>query len=675
MSEGSEERRLRGAVLRNELRGLLRDRRALFSAFVLPLLLYPLLFLGQGWLKRVSEETLDAKEVSVAYELSAAPTEQSARLLELLAAEVPIRLRELPAGCTSAIEAAIDEGTEEAWFRERELALDLLDEPDQALLYATPDPDSPRGTLYRVHFDGADESAREAADRTDTALSKLREEQREARLEALLGGDPAEVLLLVSRDLASEEDLGGALLGRILPLILIMVLLSGGAYAALSAFPGEREAGTLETLLVQPVPSSSVVWGKFSAVLLAGLTAVTLNLGSLLGSVALGLGELPGSSGDVGGPGLMRFLLGVGLLLPLCLLVSAVLCLVCGRAQSFRAGQQYLLPLSLVAMLPAALALRPEVELDALLACIPLAGPSLAFREALVGQLAIVPGALAFGTTLLYSALLLRKLGAIFDGERVLAGEGSEEEVAGRHVQSRAAIAWGWAGVLAVYLLGGLAQSVHAVWGLVATLWLLLPVLGFFSIRRTAERAGESLRSALWLHLPRPSHLCAALLAAPALARLASVWIDWQQRVLPLPSSMTSGSGLPPELTELSTGWMFVALALSPGICEELFFRGAILSGLRRDLPAWRSVFWQALLFGAVHASIYRFAPTATLGALLAMLTLRSRSLIPAMVLHISYNGLLVLGSESGWFQAPWVPWLILPAALFALVPSRAARA
>ena len=126
----------------------------------------------------------------------------------------------------------------------------------------------------------------------------------------------------MTRDLASEEDLGGALLGRILPLILVMVLPSGGSYAALSAFPGERETGTLETLLVQPVPSSAIVWGKFSAVLIAGLTAVTLNLGSLLGSVALGLGELPGSSGEVGGPGLVRFLLGVGLLLPLCLLVS-----------------------------------------------------------------------------------------------------------------------------------------------------------------------------------------------------------------------------------------------------------------------------------------------------------------------------------------------------------------
>jgi sodium transport system permease protein len=675
LSQSANERRLRGAVLRNELRGLLRDRRALFSAFVLPLLLYPLLFLGQGWLQRVSEETLDAKEVSVAYELSAAPVEQRTRLLELLEAQVPIRLRELAAGSTGAIQAAIDEGTEAAWFRERELALDLLDDPHQALLYATPDPDSPRGTLYRIHFDGADDRAREAADRTGTTLDELREELREERLDELLGEDPAAVLLLVNRDLASEEDLGGALLGRILPLILVMVLLSGGSYAALSAFPGERETGTLETLLVQPVPSSAIVWGKFSAVLIAGLTAVTLNLGSLLGSVALGLGELPGSSGEVGGPGLLRFLLGVGLLLPLCLLVSSVLCLVCGRAQSFRAGQQYLLPLSLAGMVPAALALRPEIELDALLACVPLAGPALAFREALVGQLTVLPGALALGTTLLYSALFLRKLSAIFDGERVLAGEGSEEEVAGRHVQSRAAIAWGWTGVLAVYLVGGLAQSAHAVYGLIATLWLLLPTLGYFAVRRTAERAGESMRAALWLRLPRPSHLCAALLAAPALARLASVWIEWQQRVLPLPSSMTSGSGLPPELTELSTGWMFVALALSPGICEELFFRGAVLSGLRRDLSAWRSVFWQALLFGAVHASIYRFAPTATLGALLAALTLRSRSLLPAMVLHISYNGLLVLGSESGWFQAPWVPWLLLPAVLFALVPSREARA
>ncbi len=666
-------RRIRRAVFKNELRGLLRDRRALFSAFVLPLLLYPLMFLGQGWLERVAKESLDSKQVGLVLELSAAPAAQRTRLTTLLELEVPIELRELEPGSTSVIQAAIDEGTEAAWQRERELALDLLGSDGDALLYAMPDPDAPRGVLYRVHFDGADETAREAKQRAYTALEVMREELRKVRLGELLGSDPAAALVHEERDLASEEDLGGALLGRILPLIIVMVLLSGGSHAALSIFAGEREAGTLETLLVQPVPSSVVVWGKFNAVFVTGLFALSLNLASLLGSVALGFGELPGSAGELGGPGALRFLVGLCMLVPLCLLLSAVLSLVCGRARTFREGQHYLLPLSLACILPAALAMQPEVELDILLACLPIAGPSLAFREALVGQLAFAPGLFAAFSTLLWSALVLRKLGSIFDAERVLAGQGTEEEDAGRHVQSRSALTWGFAGVLGVYLVGGLLQSAHPVWGLVGTLWLLLPVLAYFAVRQTAQRASESMANALWLRIPRPSHVLAALLAAPALARLAGEWITWQQKVLPLPSSMTSG-GLPAEFAELSSTAMFLLIALSPGLFEELFFRGAVLSGLRRDLPAWKTVAWQALLFGAVHASIYRFAPTAVLGAILATLTLRSRSLLPAVVLHISYNGLLVLGSESSWFQEAWVPWLLLPSALLFFVPARSAR-
>jgi sodium transport system permease protein len=662
--------RVRLAVFKNELRSLARDRRALFSAFVLPLMLYPLMFLGQGWLERIAEETIDAKEVGIALELSAAPEAQRTRLLALLELEVPISLRELEPGRAGAIQAAIDEGTDDAWFRERELALDLIGEEDDALLYALPDPDAPRGTLYRVHYDGANDTAREARQRAYSALTTMSEEQRAERMAELFGEDPARALVLESRDLASEEDLGGALLGRILPLIVVLVLLSGGSYAALSAFAGEREAGTLETLLVQPVPSSSVVWGKFSAVLATGLLALSLNLASLLGSVALGFGDLPGASGGASGPGVMRFFVGGLLLLPLCLLLSAVLSLVCGRARSFREGQHYLLPLSLIAMLPAALAMQPEVELDALLACIPLAGPSLAFRDAMVGNLALVPGSLAIASTLIWTVLVLRHLGSLFDAERVLASAGTDEEDSERRVQSRSALNWGFAGVLAVYLVGGMVQGAHPVWGLVATLWVLLPILSWSSVRKTASRAGESIATALWLRVPRPSHLLAALLAAPALARVAGEWITWQQKVLPLPSSMTSG-GLPAEFSELSNVGMFFLMALTPGICEELFFRGAVLSGLRRDLATWKIIAWQALLFGAVHASIYRFAPTAVLGALLAMLTLRSRSLLPAMVLHIGYNGLILLGSELTWFSAWWTPWLILPSVLLFFVPAR----
>jgi membrane protease YdiL (CAAX protease family) len=101
-------------------------------------------------------------------------------------------------------------------------------------------------------------------------------------------------------------------------------------------------------------------------------------------------------------------------------------------------------------------------------------------------------------------------------------------------------------------------------------------------------------------------------------------------------------------------------LAVSPGICEELFFRGAVLQSLRRDLPSWKIVLWQGLLFGLVHSSVFRFAPTAILGAFLAAVTLRARSLWPAMVLHAAYNAsahLLHQLSAAG-LPEDWAPWL-----------------
>jgi sodium transport system permease protein len=649
------------AVLRTEFLGLVRDRRAIFTAFVLPILLYPFLFLGQGQLKEFAEESLDAKEVTIAYDLSEAPEGAADRLIELLELETPIVLHQLSAGSCSAIEGVVQEGTAESWQRERELVLEVMGPGSDLLLYAVPDPTSVRGTLFRMHFDGADDTAQEARDRTRTSLRALETEQRAERIEELLGEDPAAALVVESRDLASEEDLGGAMLGRILPLIAVLVLLSGGSYAALAAFAGEREAGTLETLLVQPVSGTVLVWGKFLSVLLVGLVALVLNLGSLLASFALGLGSIEGFEGDVSGPGVARVLTAGLIFIPVCVFLCALLCTICGRARSFREGQHYLLPLSLLCMVPCLLALQPEVELDWFLACLPLAGPALAFREAMIGHLELLPGLVAFCSTGLYAVLSLRYLGSLLDGEKALGGGATAAENSLRRVQSRQALTFGFAGVLAVYLVGGLLQSWHPTWGLAATLWLLLPLLAFYSVSGTARRANESIPRALRLRLPSPMHAVGALLLAPALARFASIWIEWQQKVLPLPSSMTDSGALPEEITSLSPLLLFLLLALSPGICEELFFRGAVLSGLRRDFSAWKVILWQAILFGAVHASIYRFAPTALLGGLLAAITLRSRSIWPAVLLHVFYNGTLVVWSETSWFGEWWVPWLVLP--------------
>jgi sodium transport system permease protein len=76
-------------------------------------------------------------------------------------------------------------------------------------------------------------------------------------------------------------------------------------------------------------------------------------------------------------------------------------------------------------------------------------------------------------------------------------------------------------------------------------------------------------------------------------------------------------------------------------VCEELFFRGVVFSGLQR-LGAWPAILISALLFGFAHASIYRMLPTLALGILLAWLAWRSGSIVPSMIVHAMNNGLIV---------------------------------
>jgi sodium transport system permease protein len=129
---------------------------------------------------------------------------------------------------------------------------------------------------------------------------------------------------------------------------------------------------------------------------------------------------------------------------------------------------------------------------------------------------------------------------------------------------------------------------------------------------------------------------------------------------------------LPLEIAGLSPVAQVALLALSPAICEELFFRGALLGGLRRDMHTWRVLAWQAFFFGAVHASIYRFLPTAIFGAVLAALVMRSRSLVPAVVMHAGYNAILVLGARVPELADPRLVWLVLLVPLCLAVPPRA---
>lgn len=657
-------------VLRTEWRGLLRDRRALLLGVVLPVLLFPLLFLGQGYLARIAEKGLAQREVRVAADLSALPAEIAAGVRERLDALGPWREEALAAADRAAIEPHVTAQGESEVEAARLQARERLGPGRDALLWAARDPAHPRRWRIVLFSDETSDLGNEARGRLREALREVEDRLVTVRLATLPGGDPAASLAIEPVDVATAEERGGAALGRFLPMLLLLVVVSGGSFAALSAFCGERDAGTLEALLVQPVPASAIASGKLLAVVALGLLSLLANGLGLFVCLLAGLGELPGiEEGAALGAGAGRVLVGLVWFAPAAVLLSALLSLVSARASSFREGQQYVLPVVLVAMLPALLAMQPDVELDPLLAAVPLAGSALAMRDALSGELALLPGAIALLAQSLWAALLARALATRLESERWLAQRAAPEETRRRRAGAVLATRLGFAGAFLIYLVGGFLQVQHVAWGLAATFGLVVLPLAVLGARRLARLDGRTAARAIGLRLARPAHLFGAALLAPPLALGARHLLEWQQSVLPLPVGSSEGALLPPGLGELSTPLLLFLLALLPGVCEELLFRGAVLGGYLREGRALRAILLSSLAFALAHASVHRLLPTFAVGALLASLVLRTRSLWPAIVLHACYNAVLLLSGEHELLARPALAWLALPALLLFLVP------
>jgi sodium transport system permease protein len=653
------ELRLTRQIFITELRRLVRDKRAIFSAVILPALLYPFILWGSGELETISQETQRSQDVNVAYDLQGSQSEWLEALRAGLTEAEPITLTEVDAEAVLAAGEITSDPTPEQVAARHSARVDAFNEVTDGaadlLVITRTDPEVEDRLLVQLVFDVQEDASREARERAMRVLRQIEREARVERRDSLLGGDPAASLSLELIDLATEEDRGGDLLGRLLPLITVLILVSGGAYAALTVFAGEREQGTLETLLVQPVPVRAVTYGKYGAVLVAGLVTVAVNLGSLAACTMAGL---TGGAGGLteGSPGvsLGRSLMGLTYL-PGCALVCAILCLVCGRARSFRAGQHALLPITLLTAIPTAIVLQPDLVNTPFLASIPLSGAALTLRDALRGDLAFGSTLAMFLSHIVWTALVLARLAFQLEPERSLHGADDTRD----RPDARRAIAFGFVALLAMYLVGARLQAINWKYGLVATLVILLPTVAVAMAWTTGRARKESIRQQFWLRIPHPLTLLGAALITPALTQLIHQLIPLQEKVLPFPRSMMESAGLEAMFMELGGIQIIVLMALLPAVFEEFLFRGTLLPALRRDLRPLQAAVWSAGLFAVAHLSLHRVLPTFSIGLVCAALALRARSVWPAVVVHLIHNAGTVLSSEDidtyvGWSLPEW---------------------
>lgn len=399
------------AVFIKEGREILRDRRTLLAMILVPLVAIPaLLFffslLSLFFLERARDESVQVGLIGVD------PAEIS-DLRELLS---------LPAHWDLTV---TDEVDAVARIQSREWALAINFTGDWKTWRNLSDETSPV-TVRISHYEG-DLRSMMARETIQGLLQNLRAILIEERWESA-GLNPAALHPITVRlaNVAADTRVTGAMLGGLLPYLVIMLCLTGAAYPAIDLTAGEKERGTLETILTSPVDRNALILGKFGIVLLVAVGTVFFALVSIgvsftLATHALRVGWVSSASLNFL-PTLDRHaLIGVFvLLLPSAAFFASLLLCLSLLARSFREAQTYLSPVYLLALLPAMITTLPGVQLGGILVFIPIVNVCLIAREILLGSYPWGPIALVVLTNLVATAFFLWLARRWLDRESIL---------------------------------------------------------------------------------------------------------------------------------------------------------------------------------------------------------------------------------------------------------------
>lgn len=406
-------------ITRKETRDLLRDRRTVTLVFLAPLLLYPL-FGITGW-AFASELIGNPPVVGVINPADAA----------MPSAELPFPPLFDPSGERFA--EGLLTRPEERLPKLKPLSAET--DPDdalrrrdvQAVLIVPPNfaadlEAGKRPKLVLKELDG-DEKSKIAVKVAADAVQAWEQQAREVRFRR--DGKPTDYDRMIELDDPSQKPITERTarelrdsFARVFPLLLVMWLMAGSIQPAVDLTAGEKERGTMETLLISPAERSEIVLGKFLAVTFFGFSSVVWNVICLTVAALVGqqlLGEpIINPIGMLG-----CVVLGV----PMAMLFSAVSLALGVFARSTKEGQYYLIPLMLVTMPLALWSFLPTTELTASTAVVPVTGAMLFQQKLLAVTGEAVPWGmfpLVLGAQLAYVGLALTAAWWQFRRESVL---------------------------------------------------------------------------------------------------------------------------------------------------------------------------------------------------------------------------------------------------------------
>ncbi len=359
-------------IFKKELIDTLRDKRTMRTMLLIPLLVFPIMLtlfvnVSSSFEKKASEEKI----------ILGVWGDRSGKYWKQLD-QMPKGLGEMATRSfedTAKLKRAIENG---------EIQLGLIIPKNEDVLLRN------KVSIPLTWLFDASEMGRQ--ERAESYMKVMSDNAESVRLKELgVDAEKLHPLVPVYQNCASDKKMIGQLAGGILPYIFIAFGFIGCMYPAIDLFTGEKERGTIETLLTTPVSRWQILVGKMMVIVTSGMLAASCALLGLFVSIEfLDIVHNKEILDIVHGILTPMFILSMfSLLLPLVVFFAGVMIPIAVYAKSFKEAQSIITPLNFVMVLPAMIGFFPGIELNAITAAIPVVNIVLSTKELISGTLSV----------------------------------------------------------------------------------------------------------------------------------------------------------------------------------------------------------------------------------------------------------------------------------------------
>jgi len=607
-------------VYRKEMMEMFRDKRTIFSTILLPFILYPVLFIGISSI--MSRQTVKLEEKGAAIAIVDSVRNEASKII----------LKQL--NDIENFKYTSYSSTSEKDYKNKYI---------QAVISINDSIQSSGFPVYQisVRLDKSTDQGKLIYDKVYRALKDSEREILKYRLSQQgIDTEVISTLQIRQHDTSTSQKKLGALLGAILPYLLIMLLIAGASIVASDLVAGEKERRTLETLIVSSAHRNEIVLGKYLTIITFAMINVFANLISLYFSMRNIVSQSGLEMAGVKFP-INSFLIMIVAFIPMATLYAAVLLSISTFSRNMKEARSYEQPIMLISMLLAMVSIFPAIELTNGMALIPIINISLLFKAVMMGDYQLSHLLITIGSTLILDVVAIYATIKLFNKESVLFRSDADTSLKNIKKNKKAfftpyyGLIYYALALLALYYIGSKLQAQNITKGLIQTqiFIILIPVLAI--IRLTKNKPEEVLR----LKGTSVKNFLLVPFIAISGAMLVTLVGQLINLIYPFPADYLEKMTEILKMPDLKLWQMYAVIAILPGICEEVMFRGFVFRFFESQ-GKWAAIIISALLFALFHLDPYRFIPVLLLGILLGWLMYKSDSIYISMLSHALNNAL-----------------------------------